>query len=382
MRLERCARAPGSLPRRRLTVLSVAYPFAPVGLDAVGGAEQVLAHLDAALTAAGHRSLVVACEGSRVCGTLLATPKVAGQITEDVRRRAHAEHRRRIEEALGSECVDLVHLHGVDFFAYLPPPGVPALVTLHLPLAWYPPTALRPQRPRTWLHCVSRSQQATCPPGCRLLSPIPNGVPVEALTARHAKRRFVMALGRICPEKGFHLAIEAARASDFPLLLAGDVFPYPEHLGYFEREIAPRLGAGCRFLGPVGFERKRRLLTAARCLLVPSLAPETSSLVAMEALACGTPVVAFPVGALPEIVEPGRTGFLVADVDEMAGAIRAVEGLDPAVCREAARRRFSLPQMSGRYLALYQRLVEPAAEAPRRMLVAWQAGRAAAGTER
>ena len=116
-------------------------------------------------------------------------------------------------------------------------------------------------------------------------------------------------------------------------------------------------GVKSRFIGPAGFARKRRLLSAARCLVVPSLAQETSSLVAMEALACGTPVVAFPSGALPEIIEHGRTGFLVHDEREMAKAIQAAGELDRALCRETARRRFTLDRMTRRYFALYEEMI-------------------------
>src|SRR5919199_249820 len=137
-----------------LTVLSVAYPLAPTGPDAVGGAEQVLTHLDAALTRAGHRSLVVACAGSGTSRTLIATPSRAAALDEAARRLAQAQHRRAITQALARWRVDLVHMHGIDFYAYLPPPGVPVLVTLHLPVACYPAAALRPSRPDTWLHCV------------------------------------------------------------------------------------------------------------------------------------------------------------------------------------------------------------------------------------
>jgi glycosyltransferase involved in cell wall biosynthesis len=321
----------------------------------------VLTSLDRALVALGHRSVVVACEGSEVAGTLVATPRVAGAISEDLRRRVHRRHRAAIARALRRWSVDLVHLHGVDFHAYLPPPGAPVLATLHLPPDWYPRDAFELTRPDTHLHCVSTSQRARCPPGARLLPEIPNGVAVDALTAGHAKRRFALALGRICPEKGFHLALDAARRADIALLLAGEVFGYEAHQAYFAREIAPRLDRRRRFVGPIGFARKRRLLTAARCLLVPSLAPETSSLVAMEALACGTPVVAFPVGALPEIVEHGTTGYLVQDEREMADAIRAAAALDPEACRSAARMRFSLARMVERYLALYEELAGGAA---------------------
>ena len=143
-----------------------------------------------------------------------------------------------------------------------------------------------------------------------------------------------------------------------PLLLAGQTFPYDAHESYFAREIAPRLDRARRFIGPIGLVRKRRLLSAARCLLLPSLAPETSSLVAMEALACGTPVIALPSGALPEIVEHGRTGFIVSDEQEMAEAIPAAARIEPEVCRAAARERFSLVRTVERYFALYRQLAD------------------------
>jgi glycosyltransferase involved in cell wall biosynthesis len=134
------------------------------------------------------------------------------------------------------------------------------------------------------------------------------------------------------------------------------VFPYPEHQRYFAEEIAPRLDAKRRFIGPVGFARKRRLLTAARCVLIPSLVDETSSLVAREAAACGTPVVAFPRGALPESVEHGRTGFLVRDVAEVADAIRRAPEIDAAVCRATARERFPIQRMVAGYFEAYASL--------------------------
>ena len=342
------------------TVLNVAYPLAPVRPDTAGGAEQIVARLDAALVAAGHRSLVIACEGSLVRGELIATPRSGRVLDAEARRKAQEQHRIAIAAALRRWKIDLIHLHGIDFDTYLPPPGPPALVTLHMPLAWYAPDALFPRRPDTHLHCVSRSQQTAAPPHAAFLPPIENGVPVEELALSLRKRRFAFALGRICPEKGLHLAIDAARRAGLPLLIAGQLFPYPDHERYFREELAPRLeGERVRLLGPVGFARKRRLLTAARCLLLPSLAPETSSLVAMEALACGTPVIAFRVGALPEIIEEGKSGFLVNTVEEMAEAIDAIDAIDPRRCREIARERFSAAAMTARYLALYEKGVQP-----------------------
>jgi glycosyltransferase involved in cell wall biosynthesis len=339
-----------------LTVLSVAYPLAPVGPDAVGGAEQVLAAIDRALVRAGHRSIVVAQEGSRVAGTLVPVPTVRGRLDEAAKGRVRERHRAAVAQAMALHRVDVVHMHGLDFLCYMPPSGAPCLATLHLPPSWYPPGVFAPERPDTWIHCVSPSQHAACPDSAVLLDPIENGVPVDALRARHARRRFALTLCRVCPEKGVHLALDAARRAGVPLLVAGDVFPYEEHLRYFRDEVEPRLDGLRRYVGPLSFARKRRFLTAARCLVVPSLVPETSSLVAREAMACGTPVVALRRGGLPDAVDHGRTGFLVDDVDGMAAALEAVGGIDPEACRRAARERFSLESMQSRYLALYHRL--------------------------
>ena len=340
----------------RLTVLNVAYSLAPVGPDAVGGAEQVLTQLDAALVRAGHRSLVLACEASLSEDTLLTFPLPRGSLNESAREAARQNCRTALATALKRWPIDLVHMHGIDFHQYLPGPGVPTLVTLHLPPQWYPPEIFRLTRPHTFLHCVSESQQRACPPCEFLLPPIENGVPPDLFDAPHAKRRFALCLGRICPEKGFHLALEAAARAQFPLLLAGKAFQYAAHETYFAREIAPRLDRQRRFIGPVGRHRKRRLLSAASCLLVPSLAPETSSLVAMEALACGTPVIAFPSGALSDIIEHGRTGFLVKDTKEMADALPAANSLSAAICRSSAQARFGLQRMVDQYLQVYTRL--------------------------
>ncbi len=367
--------------RRALTVLSVAFPFAPVGPDAVGGAEQVLSALDLELTQAGHRSIVLACEGSETTGQLVAVPSpnplpkregsflpplplgeegASGRIDDAARARVHQAMRAALAQILRRERVDIVHMHGIDFHAYLPPPGPPALATLHLPPAWYPAGSLPPKRPDTWVNAVSSAQDRALralTDSQTVLPSIPNGVPVDRLAAsRHAQRGFALMLGRICPEKGQHLGMDAARLAGVSLLLAGAVFPYPAHQAYFRGEVVARLDRNRRFLGPIGFARKRRLLHAARCLLVPSLASETSSLVAMEALACGTPVIAFRVGALPEIVEHGVTGFLVRDVAEMASAIRQAPAIDPEHCRRTARTRFSLNLMSEAYLRLYGHL--------------------------
>lgn len=348
---------------RRLTILSVGYPLAPVGPDAVGGSEQILSAMDHALVAARHRSIVVACEGSVAAGELVSYPAApAGRVItpEDHEARRCWTHE-RICQVLATEHVDLIHMHGLDFHHYLPPTGVPVLATLHLPPDWYPAAALRPRRTNTWLHGVSHSQHALLPRSRRILPPIPNGVPVGLLGRLHPKTcGYALMLARICPEKGVHLALQAAHAAGISLLIGGEVFAYEAHQRYFEQEVRPLLDRRRRYLGPVGFRHKRRLLAAARCLVVPSLVAETSSLVAMEAASCGTPVVVFRSGALPEVVEHGRTGFVVDDAVGMADALQNIPAIDRAVCRSTAQHRFSHERMAADYLARYHALTAAA----------------------
>lgn len=339
-----------------MRVLSIAYPFAPVTADPAGGAEQVLAQIDRALVAAGHRSTVLASEGSETAGELVPVPVTEEIVTEARRAAAYAHIRTATRAAVAAGEFDLIHLHGIDFAEYVPDPGVPTLVTLHLPLDWYDPRALAPERPATWLQPVSASQAARAPATARLLPPIGNGVDCDLYRPAAAKGGFALVLGRIAPEKGFHHALDAAKRAGVPCVAAGRLFAYPEHQEYWRRDVAPRLGASRRFVGPVEGAAKRRLLAEARCLLVPSTAPETSSLVAMEALASGTPVIAFRSGALPEIVEHGVTGYLVDDADAMADAIGRVDAIDPAACRLAACERFPVQRTTDAYLNLYARL--------------------------
>lgn len=340
----------------KLRVLNVAFPFAPVGPDAIGGAEQILSRLDAALVQGGHESYIIACHGSKTFGFLLPTRSPAGIIEDQDRPAYFAAHRAAVHWALDRWNFDLVHFHGLDFYEYLPDSRVPVLITLHLPIEWYPHHIFHLQRPNTFLHCVSHSQNKSCPPSSAILSPILNGVPSELCLLRKSKRGFAILLSRIAPEKNLHVALDAARLANVPVLLAGKVFPYSAHLSYYEKEILPRLDRTARFIGQIGGRGKWRLLLAAKCLLQPSLAAETSSLVALESLACGTPVIAFPSGALPEIIENGKTGFLVRNTESMAGAIQRIDEIDSQPCRNAILERFSLENMIQNYFSVYTRL--------------------------
>jgi glycosyltransferase involved in cell wall biosynthesis len=343
-----------------LTVLNVSYSLARISGNTAGGAEQVLAIIDEALVRAGHRSVVVAPAGSHCRGLLLATPPLPSSLDEHAQQLGREEHRHAVVQALKRFQIDVVHLHGVDFLDYLPPAGIPVVVTLHLPLDWYPRELFHVGRPETYLVCVSSSQARLRPSEARMLTVIENGIPLHEFGSGRSKGNYALAMGRICPEKGFHLAMDACSRAQIPFFLAGTVFGYPAHRTYFEQSILPRLSDTQHLLGSIGGQRKRHLLAGAKCVLIPSLAMETSSLVAMEAMACGTPVVAFRSGALCELIRDGHTGFLVNSVEEMAEAMAATCSLDSRRCRTEAEQRFSAEHMSTNYLRFYEDIAKGA----------------------
>src|SRR5690348_10382484 len=163
-----------------LTVLSVAFPFAPVTVDPVGGAEQVVSQLDRAVLRAGYRSIVIAAEGSALAGMQLAVRQPPGEIVPDSRRVVQDEVRCLIEKALSTYSPDVVDRHGIDLHEYLPPATVPVVVTLHLPLSWYSSApshefrnGVRPV-PGLWDQVLRGSETAP------LAIPIENGVDLDA----------------------------------------------------------------------------------------------------------------------------------------------------------------------------------------------------------
>jgi glycosyltransferase involved in cell wall biosynthesis len=175
----------------------------------------------------------------------------------------------------------------------------------------------------------------------------------------HAKRRFALLLSDLAPEHGIAVAIDAAKRAGVSLLIAGEVPDDTEHARYFRDHVAPRLDRHRRYIGPIDEVRRRRLLAAARCLLIPSHVDDTAAEVAREALAVGTPVVGFAAGPLAGTIDHGRTGFLVSDDVEMAGAIATAPVLDSLTCHRTAAERFSLNRMLGQYFDFYAYLAKP-----------------------
>lgn len=165
-------------------------------------------------------------------------------------------------------------------------------------------------------------------------------------------------LGRMSPDKGAHRAIEIARRTGRPLKIAAKCRE-TEEIAYFEQHVEPHLGDGIEYVGEVGHAEKCALLQEAHALLMPIDWEEPFGLVMIEALACGTPVVAMRRGSVPELLRHGRTAYIADDLDDMVAGVDRVGELDPSVLRAEAERRFSVAKMVSGYVAAYETMISP-----------------------
>ena len=343
---------------RGLRILLVMDPLIPVPPRYYGGIERVVADLAWELDRRGHAVTLWAAPGSRVPGAVEPFGR-AGQWT----RRSNLRNVLTLTARLLARPrrFDLVHNFGR--LAYLLGAlrrDVPKLQTYMRRVN--PDNMRRVARlgaRRLGYTAVSAAIRDTGQPGGGEWSVVYNCAPV----ARYAPRYDVdpaaaplVFLGRLERCKGAHTAIDVARRCGRPLIIAGTVSALPEEREYFRREIEPRVdGRGVRYVGPVDDAAKAQLLAGAAALLLPVLWEEPFPVVLPEALLCGTPVVAFRRGGVPEGIAHGRTGFVCDRADEMAALIGRLGEIDRRACRAEAERRFSEAAVADGYEALYAR---------------------------
>jgi glycosyltransferase involved in cell wall biosynthesis len=344
-------------------ILFVSYPLLPVSRESAGGAEQVLATVEHEAALAGWRTTIAACEGSLAAGQVYSTG-LAGRGRYDGASRFESRHCKRVLElifirsAVGTP-FDIVHDHSGSFFGQAGSADVPVLATLHLPRPFYPASAFRHLGKNVFFNCVSKAQARTFADLPNMLGVVPNGIPLESFPLLTRKQDFLLWIGRICEEKGTHTALDLAKKTGMKIVVAGQVYPFAYHQNYFDRQIRPRfeqMGPQAKFIDSPSFSQKVDLLQNARAVIVTSTADETSCLVAMEAAACGTPVVGLRRGALSEVIAHNITGFVVSDLVEMASALGALRSIKPRTCREYAHQNFSAARMYAAYQGRYEQL--------------------------
>jgi glycosyltransferase involved in cell wall biosynthesis len=348
---------------KKLRILYVAYPLLPVSEHSAGGAEQVLWTLEREMHARGHRTTVAACSGSRVAGELFATGNAADAPDQfELRSQQQTDAVLRWLRA-GAE-FDLIHDMSGNFWQHTGGLPIPVLATLHLPRSLYTNLSFSRVQECVSFNCVSKSQMMEFSDLPRVLGVVPNGIALDhfprELISRE-RREYVLWIGRICEEKGTHVALDVAHAAGEKLIIAGAVYPFLYHQKYFAREVIPRLkraGSRAKYIERPSFAEKVDLIRNARAVLLTSEINETSSMVAMEAAACGTPVIAFRRGALPEVVAEGITGRLVNDQNEMVSALARLRTIEPEQCLAHAKENYSAARMAECYCRMYGRLLD------------------------
>lgn len=355
--------SPPEAGTQRLRILYVAYPLLPVTEQSAGGAEQVLWTLEREMHERGHQTTVAASAGSRVAGELFATGDPA-----DAPDQFELRSQQQIEALLrwlrsGETQFDLIHDMSGEFWQHSGGLSLPVLATLHLPRSLYKQVKFSVVPDCVSFQCVSQSQKREFEDLPRMQGVAQNGIALERFPKEFVpvdQREYLLWIGRICEEKGTHAALDVAHAAGEKLILAGAVYPFLYHQKYFAREVIPRLkraGNRAKYVERPSFAEKVDLLRDARALLVTSEINETSSLVAMEAAACGTPVIALRSGALPEVVADGTTGILVNDAAEMISALKKTCEIDPQQCRIHAEKSYSSRRMADRYEDFYRELL-------------------------
>ena len=345
----------------------IAPPWVPVPPPAYGGTEVVIDNLARGLQELGHEvRLFTVGESQCPVPTDYLYPNAIAPIGVTVPETAHVL---AAYESLAD--MDIIHDH-----TFLGPliSGLrgmrrpPVVNTNHGPFTGETQPVLAQMCKYTSLVAISHSQarQAQTYGGVPIAGVIHHGIDLDVYSAGPGGGGYLMFVGRMSPDKGVHHAVRIAKKAGKRLVMSTKMREDME-IAYFEAEVKPLLDPDDELPSEIPLDRRIELLRGADAMLNPITWREPFGLVMAEALACATPVLAFPNGAAPEIIDPGKTGYLCRDEGEMISAVERVAKIDRADCREAAERRFSLQRMARDHERLYRKIAEREARIVRRI---------------
>jgi glycosyltransferase involved in cell wall biosynthesis len=336
-----------------MRIALIAPPWLPVPPPLYGGTEMVVDRLARGFQAAGHEVMLFT-SGDSTC----PVPRQWVLERADHLRMGHVvpELRHVVAAYRAARGFDIIHDHTLTGPVHARAATDQVVVTTnHGPFNDELLEIYRVLAPRIAVIAISRSQ-ASHAAGLPIARIIHHGVEPESFPVGPGDGGYFLFLGRMAQDKGARRAALVARQAGVPLLIAAKMRE-PLEVEYFEQQVRPLLGDDIEFVGEVGGEEKLGLLGRARGLLNPIRWVEPFGLVMIEALACGTPVLAYPQGAAPEIVDHGVTGFLCRDREDMVEAVHRVGDLDRAACRGAVEQRFSMERMVADHLELFESLL-------------------------
>ncbi len=264
----------------------------------------------------------------------------------------------RMLEYLSQNEFDIVHNHiGWLFLPFVQTLRMPVVTTLHGSLGNPDESEIYRLFAKENYVSISGKQRESGPPEMNFLANVYNGIEIPSFRYVPGPGRYLAFLARISPEKGALQAIHIAKASGEKLVMAGKVDP--TDVAYFEERIKPLIdGDQIRFIGEIGHEDKVKLLGHAKALLAPIQWDEPFGLYFIEAMACGTPVIANRRGSVPEVIRDGATGYIVDTVDEAVARVADIGDIDRAACRRHVEDHFSAEVMAAGYVAAYESVLD------------------------
>ena len=330
-------------------IAPISHSYPPSGY---GPWERVAHDLTERLVAMGHDVKLFAAAGSVTSAHLIETVMAPLDSSGADPRLEEERHLSIVMEAARSGAFDVIHshlhVHGLVFSRLIP---TPIVTTLH-GVAWDQAThPLLLQYAEMPFVSLSQSERAFLPE-LNYVATIPNGIRTSEIPVGGGDGGYLVFVGRMAPEKAPDLAVETALSAGLPLRLAGII--EDRHRDFFETKVLAARSRDIEYLGPLDRDDLWRLVGNARAMVMPLRWHEPFGLVAVESLATGTPVIAWRMGALPEIIDDGVSGFLVEDVAAAARSVELVGELDRANCRAIAETRFADVVMAAAYSKMYQ----------------------------
>ncbi len=372
----------------KLNIVQISPVALPIRKDMkYGGTERVILYLDKEFYTKGHNSLVLGTGDSDIYGKLVPTvPRSYWEVSKNgIEKRkintldeVNNKHYEKSIDFILSEKIDVIHdqtcgcLFNSEAYKKMKEDiKVPILSTLHGILSnknidgYYHVQKLKNEGKKIFFNAISNSQKREFESaGIEIHSVVYHGIPTDKFSFEPEKSDYLLSLGRIAPEKGQHIAIEVAKRAGMRLIIAGEVHSVNEN--YWKELIEPHIdGEQIQFVGPKNDEEKIPLYQKAKAFLMPIQWPEPFGLVMIEAMSCGTPVVAFSRGSVPEVVKDGVTGRVIEetgskekDLEMMVEAVKDIDSINPSDCRKHVEEKFSIEKEAEQYLELYKKLID------------------------
>lgn len=326
-----------------------------------GSIERLIQYLDREFILLGHDSYIVSDSNSIINGKLIVCQSKNNQDIFSAPDKYEIQAK-IILDSIEKYKIDIVHLHGRyilltnefsrrGFFQ-------PFLVTLHGILRDIKEKYKSvPKQPNIHYNAVSIAQKNNLSQFFNIEVPIYNGIPVDKFPFSECKEDYLFSFGRIADDKGVINSIQAAKKSGLKLVIGGVVFEQDRN--YYQEKVRPHIdGENVIFVGPLKDKTKKEFYKNAKAFLMPIEYEDPCPLTVLESLACGTPVIAYAKGSLPELVKHGKTGYIVNSIDEMVEGIQNIEKIEPFRCREYAENHFASKIMAQNYIKLYAQIVQ------------------------